>query len=289
MKKIAVIHDLSGLGKCSLTAAIPVISAMGVQACPLPTAILSNQTGYGFYFWDDYTDRMELIMDEWKKMGFKPDGVYTGFLGDARQVDLILKFVDMFCTEGTHILVDPVMGDRGETYKTYSETLCEKMRTLVREATVITPNLTEALLLLYGEEGMKERMKALSDMEETQLLKEIETSGRELTQRFGLEAIVITGVEVSGSDGRARMGNLVLEKEKADWCFSVKEGGSYSGTGDLMASVLSAGMVRGTPMKACVEKAVEFLGGAIHDAVEEGTDRNDGVCFEKYLGILTQI
>ena len=219
MKKIAVIHDLSGLGKCSLTAAIPVISAMGVQACPLPTAILSNQTGYGSYFWDDYTDRMELIMDEWKKTGFTPDGVYTGFLGDARQVDLILKFVDMFCTEGTHILVDPVMGDRGETYKTYSETLCEKMRTLVREATVITPNMTEALLLLYGEDGMKERVKVFSDMEETQLLKEIETSGRELTQRFGLEAIVITGVEVSGSDGRARMGNLVLEKEKADWCF----------------------------------------------------------------------
>ena len=289
MKKIAVIHDLSGLGKCSLTAAIPVISAMGVQACPLPTAILSNQTGYGFYFWDDYTDRMELIMDEWKKTGFKPDGVYTGFLGDARQVDLILKFVDMFCTEGTHILVDPVMGDRGETYKTYSETLCEKMRTLVREATVITPNLTEALLLLYGEDGMKERVKVFSDMEETQLLKEIETSGRDLTLRFGLESVVITGVEVSGSDGRARMGNLVLEKEKADWCFSVKEGGSYSGTGDLLASVLSAGMVRGIPMKACVEKAVEFLGGAIHDAVEEGTDRNDGVCFEKYLGILTQI
>ena len=217
MKKIAVIHDLSGLGKCSLTAAIPVISAMGVQACPLPTAILSNQTGYGSYFWDDYTDRMELIMDEWKKTGFTPDGVYTGFLGDARQVDLILKFVDMFCTEGTHILVDPVMGDRGETYKTYSETLCEKMRTLVREATVITPNLTEALLLLYGEEGMKERMKALSDMEETQLLKEIEKSGRDPTLRFGLESVVITGVEVSGSDGRARMGNLVLEKEKEDW------------------------------------------------------------------------
>ena len=125
MKKIAVIHDLSGLGKCSLTAAIPVISAMGVQACPLPTAILSNQTGYGSYFWDDYTDRMELIMDEWKKMGFKPDGVYTGFLGDARQVDLILKFVDMFCTEGTHILVDPVMGDNADSgqrsYSDYAE------------------------------------------------------------------------------------------------------------------------------------------------------------------------
>ena len=286
MKKIAVIHDLSGLGKCSLTAAIPVISAMGVQACPLPTAILSNQTGYGSYFWDDYTDRMELIMDEWKKTGFTPDGVYTGFLGDARQVDLILKFVDMFCTEGTHILVDPVMGDRGETYKTYSEALCEKMRTLVREATVITPNLTEALLLLYGESGMKERMKALSDMEETQLLKEIEKSGRDLTQRFGLEAVVITGVEVSGSDGRARMGNLVLEKEKADWCFSVKEGGSYSGTGDLFASVLSAGMVKGIDTVDSVHRAVKFLAKGIHDAVVEGTDRNEGICFERYLSEL---
>ena len=99
MKKIAVIHDLSGLGKCSLTAAIPVISAMGVQACPLPTAILSNQTGYGSYFWDDYTDRMELIMDEWKKTGFTPDGVYTGFpvsythLTEARRSGITLMHI----------------------------------------------------------------------------------------------------------------------------------------------------------------------------------------------------
>ena len=100
MKKIAVIHDLSGLGKCSLTAAIPVISVMGVQACPLPTAILSNQTGYGSYFWDDYTDRMELIMDEWKKTGFTPDGVYTGFLGESifpdRTDHELLQFFSIF-------------------------------------------------------------------------------------------------------------------------------------------------------------------------------------------------
>ena len=108
----------------------------------------------------------------------------------------------------------------------------------------------------------------------------------------------IMGNTKFGSAGRAHdcspwarsvYNGMVLEKEKADWCFSVKEGGSYSGTGDLLASVLSAGMVRGIPMKACVERAVEFLSGAIHDAVEEGTDRNDGVCFEKYQGILTQI
>lgn len=286
MKKIAVIHDLSGLGKCSLTAAIPVISAMGVQACPLPTAILSNQTGYGSYFWDDYTDRMELIMDEWKKTGFTPDGVYTGFLGDARQVDVILKFVDMFCTEMTHILVDPVMGDQGKVYKTYSEELCEKMRILVQHATVITPNITEALLLLYGEEKMKKQMELFSGMKEEQLLGEIEKLGKTLAYHFRLESIVITGVDILCSDGSMKMGNLVVEKNEAAWYFSVKEGGSYSGTGDLFASVLSAGMVKGISMKECVQKAIAFLSGAIHDAVLEGTDRNDGVCFEKYLKML---
>ena len=286
MKKIAVIHDLSGMGKCSLTAAIPVISAMGVQACPLPTAILSNQTGYGSYFWDDYTDRMEQIMDEWKKMGFRPDGVYTGFLGDARQVDVILKFVDMFCTEMTHMLVDPVMGDQGKVYKTYSEELCEKMRILVQHATVITPNITEALLLLYGEEKMKKQMELFSGMKEEQLLGEIEKLGKTLAYHFRLESIVITGVDILCSDGSMKMGNLVVEKNEAAWYFSVKEGGSYSGTGDLFASVLCAGMVKGISMKECVQKAIAFLSGAIHDAVLEGTDRNDGVCFEKYLKML---
>lgn len=286
MKKIAVIHDLSGMGKCSLTAAIPVISVMGVQACPLPTAVLSSQTGYGSYFWDDYTDRMGQIMEKWKEMDFCPDGVYTGFLADARQVDVILRFVEMFCTEKTQILIDPVMGDQGEVYQTYSQELCEKMRILVKQANVITPNLTEAFLLLYGEEGMKEKIKALSEMPREQKQKEIERLGRELACQFKLSSLVITGVDICCEDGSEKLGNLVIEKEGADWYFSVKEGGSYSGTGDLFASVLSAGIVKGIPLTECVQKAIAFLSGAIHDAVLEGTDRNDGVCFEKYLKML---
>ena len=288
-KKIALINDLTGFGRCSTAVMAPIVSAMNIQAVAVPTAILSAHTQFPTYYFDDYTDRMKDYIQTYKDLKLDFDAISTGFLGSEQQVDIVLDFIRHFKTDRNFVIVDPVMGDYGKLYRTYTKEMCDKMKELVRYADIITPNLTEALLLLYGEEGMKERMKALSDMEETQLLKEIEKYGRDLTQRFGLEAIVITGVEVSGSDGRARMGNLVLEKEKADWCFSVKEGGSYSGTGDLLASVLSAGVVRGIPMKACVEKAVEFLGGAIHDAVEEGTDRNDGVCFEKYLGILTQI
>lgn len=160
------------------------------------------------------------------------------------------------------------------------------MRTLAQQATVITPNLTEALLLLHGEQGMRERMEAFSHMGESQELKEIEQLGKELAHHFRLESIVITGVDVLCEDGSVKMGNLVIEKDEADWYFSIKEGGSYSGTGDLFASVLSAGIVKGISMKECVQKAIAFLTGAIHDAVLEGTDRNDGVCFEKYLKML---
>ena len=152
MKKIAVLNDLSGLGKCSLTAAIPVISAMGVQACPLPTAILSNQTGYASYYCDDYTQHMDAIMDEWEKRGVRPDGIYTGFLAGEKQADKILEFIHRFSSSDTKVLVDPVMGDQGRAYDIYSPQLCEKMRALISQAQVITPNLTEALLLLYGKE-----------------------------------------------------------------------------------------------------------------------------------------
>ena len=160
------------------------------------------------------------------------------------------------------------------------------MRILVQHATVITPNITEALLLLYGEEKMKKQMELFSGMKEEQLLGEIEKLGKTLAYHFRLESIVITGVDILCSDGSMKMGNLVVEKNEAAWYFSVKEGGSYSGTGDLFASVLSAGMVKGISMKECVQKAIAFLSGAIHDAVLEGTDRNDGVCFEKYLKML---
>ena len=114
-KKIAVINDLSGFGRCSLTAAISVIAAMGVQPCPLPTAVLSAQTGYPSYYCDDYTEKMEYFRSEWKKMGQTFDGIYTGFVASEQQIDQIFHFVETFDTPDTFLLVDPVMGDDGLT------------------------------------------------------------------------------------------------------------------------------------------------------------------------------
>lgn len=285
MKKIAVLNDLSGMGKCSLTAAIPVISVMGIQACPLPTAVLSAQTGFPSYYCDDYTDRMDAIMEEWKKMDFYPDGIYTGFLADARQADKAVEFIEQFAKEDTKILIDPVMGGNGEEYPIYTEALCEKMRFLVRRATVITPNLTEALLLLYGARRAHVLWKELSLMDEERLLKFTESTGKELSKEFDTE-VVITGIDLPARENHQEMGNLICKDGVQTWVSTVKEGGSYSGTGDLFASVLSAGMVKGMDTVDSVRKAVKFLSKGIHDAVLEGTDRNEGICFERYLSEL---
>ena len=288
MKKIAVIQDLSGLGKCSLTAAIPVISAMGVQACPLPTAILSNQTGYDSYYCDDYTDRIPFIMEEWEKRGFYPDGIYTGFLPGEAQADQILEFLKRFRKKDTVVIVDPVMGDNGNVYKFYTPSLCEKLRLLVAQADWITPNLTEAMLLLEGKEGMEQLFSEFCAGEEE--------SRKELTKQLGsrllsaypsLKAAVITGVHFTKGQ-TLYIGNLAVEREKSFWSVCPKRGGSYSGTGDLFASVLSAAAVKGEGPGPAAQKAVAFLEKAISDAVTEGTDRNDGVCFEPYLGMLME-
>lgn len=285
MKKIAVLNDLSGMGKCSLTAAIPVISVMGIQACPLPTAVLSAQTGFPSYYCDDYTDRMDAIMEEWKKMDFYPDGIYTGFLADARQADKAVEFIEQFAKEDTKILIDPVMGDNGEEYPIYTEALCEKMRFLVRRATVITPNLTEALLLLYGAQRAHVLWKELSLMDEERLLKFTESTGKELSKEFDTE-VVITGIDLPARENHQKIGNLICQDGNTTWVTAAKEGGSYSGTGDLFASVLSAGMVKGIDTVDSVHRAVKFLSKGIHDAVLEGTDRNEGICFERYLSEL---
>ena len=129
---------------------------MGVQACPFPTAVLSNQTGYETYFCEDFTEHMAPYMEEWKKRGFVPDGIYTGFLSDEKQADKILKFIDTFAGEDTLILTDPVMGDDGAVYPSIQKNFAADFGNWPERSYVITPNLTEALLLLYGKNKMEE-------------------------------------------------------------------------------------------------------------------------------------
>ena len=150
-KKIAIVNDMTGFGRCSIAAQLPIISAMKIQCCPLPTAILSAHTGFPSFFFDDYTSKMKDYMNNWKELNINFDGIATGFLGSKEQIDVVVEFMEKFKDNTTIVVVDPVMGDYGELYATYTKEMCNEMKKLLKYADIITPNLTEACRLIDVE------------------------------------------------------------------------------------------------------------------------------------------
>ena len=279
MKKIAAINDLSGAGRCSLMAAIPVLSVMGVQVYPLPTAVLSNQTGYPFYYMEDFTPHMKHFTQMWQRLGFCFDGIYTGFLAEVSQVEEIFRFLQVFRKKDTFLLVDPIMGDDGERYPGFDDALCSAIRDLTRQATLLTPNLTELCLLTgadygaltagHGEENYLNRVAKVAEG----LLSGCTTQ------------VVVTGIRQS-LDGEEIFSNLIIERGQQEVVAARAEGGSFSGTGDLLASILCGGAMRGMALKDSVALAAEFIGKAIRRTRQEPYDRHDGIAFEPFLPML---
>ena len=146
-KKIAIINDISGFGRCSVAVSLPVISHMKVQGCVVPTSVFSNHTGFPSFFCDDYTDRMPAYIEEWKKLGLRFEGITSGFLGSAAQIEIVTDFIRAFRDERTKVVIDPVMGENGRAYPTYTADMCERMKHLVQFADILTPNVTEACML----------------------------------------------------------------------------------------------------------------------------------------------
>ena len=281
-KKAVLINDLSGLGKCSLTAAIPVLSVMGIQPCPMPTAVLTNQTGFPSFYCNDCTDSLDFYTSEWKKLGFSFDGIYTGFLSSEKQVDKILDFISNFRNKDTLVLVDPVMGDGGKTYSLFTPTLAEKMKALTSAADVITPNLTEVCILCdcdYNE--------LISHSDEPDFSVRVTELGQKLIDIYDVKTVIITGItKRNPSDGTSLICNQVIQ---GNLCFETKSpliGHSYSGTGDLFASVMFAGLLRGDDLKSTVLRAVSFIEKSLLDTVKLSIPRNEGIEFEKNLSLL---
>jgi pyridoxine kinase len=270
MKKVALINDLSGFGRCSLTVSIPIITAMGIQCCPLPTAILSNHTGYKSYFFDDYTTHIEPYYTEWKKLGLKFDMIYTGFLGSIHQIEIIIKLIEAF--SGSLVLVDPVMGDNGKIYSTYTPEMCEKMKLLVSYSDIVTPNVTEALMLT--DTPYK------SDMSIDEL-KEIAIK----ISKIKPNKVIITGI----IDRRnKKISNLIYDAEKNECSIITKNKSEIecSGTGDVFASVICGCLINGMEFKASVEKAATFVEKCSQQTTLQNLNPADGIIFEKYIGDL---
>ena len=268
-KKIAAINDYSGFGRCSIAVELPIISALKVQCCPLPTSILSNHTGFESFYFEDFTESMPAYIKEWEKLNLKFDGICTGFLGSHKQIEIVRYFFDIFKTPDNIVVVDPVMGDYGNLYATYTQETCEEMKKLVSYANILTPNLTEACILTgreynaeYGNEELEIIAKQLSDM--------------------GPSKIVITGI-VRGT----YIANYCYEDGCGGYEIkTTKVGTQRSGTGDIFTAIIAADAVNKVNFHESVRKASQFIKKCIMKSIELEIPVTDGVCFEELLTTL---
>ena len=266
-KRIALVNDITGFGRCSVAVELPLISALKVQACPLPTAILSCHTGFPTHYIDDYTGRMRPYMEDWQRNGVQFDGIATGFLGSAEQIAIVADFIRAFKQPGTRVMVDPVMGDYGKLYASYTDEMCEKMKALLALADIVTPNLTEACRLLdrpYPKDGKVDTA-------------ELEYMAAELADR-GPSQVVITGLS-AGKD----IENFIYEAGRGTMLRERKIGGDRSGSGDAFAAIVIASLVKGESLTDAVKKAADFISKCLKYAVELDLPWNYGLPFEEYL------
>ncbi|MBE6687651.1 MAG: pyridoxamine kinase [Ruminococcaceae bacterium] len=266
--KVAAIHDISGFGRCALTVVIPTLSAMGVQVCPVPTAVLSTHTGgYEGYTFLDLTDEISPYASHWKKINLSFDAIYSGFLANATQIKQVSDFIDTF-GKNSLVVVDPVMGDDGKIYKTYCSELCDGMKSLVKKANLITPNITEAAYLTqtpYKPDFSKSEAYEMLDK----------------LSNFGCEKIVITGIHNENSI------MTVYSDNGQKGVFSCKMvNKNYPGTGDIFTSCLTGKMLDGENFAQAVKFSSEFVSMLIEKSSHYDYPEREGVLLEKYLYFL---
>lgn len=269
LKNCAVINDLTGFGRCALNVSVPVMSALGIRVLSVPTAVLSNHTAFDEYFFHDLTDSLEDYLEGFDKLSLRFDGIYTGFLGSERQVDIISRFINRTKGANTLLFVDPVMGDDGKLYSTYTAGLVEKMKCLAARADIITPNLTEACLL--ADESYEHFLKAGYE--------ELIALAKKLCSR-GSQRCVITGIY-----RRGRVFNIVHDGVLNESFITSSKyiARQFCGTGDLFASLLVGYLLRGVPLRRAIRKTSRFICRAVKLSERLGVSPTDGVAFEPIL------
>lgn len=272
MKRIVTVQDISCLGKCSLTVALPIISAMGIETSIIPTAVLSTHTLWEHYVCDDLTDNIPLVAEHWKNEGFGFDAIYTGYLASSNQIDVVCKLFDEFKTENNFIFVDPAMADNGEMYRNFDKSFADKMRVLCAKADIIVPNMTEACLLTdtkykneYDDKYISDLLKKLTDL--------------------GASKAVITGAHYDG-----KYGIMSYDSVNDEYSFYAhqKIDHIFYGTGDVFSSACVGALTQGYSLAEAVEIAGEFVFASISATMKDKDARLYGVNFEQALPLLAK-
>lgn len=270
VKRVVAVHDLSGAGRVSLMAVIPILSTMGIQVCPLPTAVLSSHTQYPHFTFLDLTEEMKKIIDTWEKLDMKFDTFYTGYLGSPQQVNIVEEFIKKFRRPQDMVVVDPVLGDNGSLYKGITEEMVTEMRKLIKYADVITPNMTEVFNLL----GMEYRSE-VTVQEMKSYLKELSDAGPDI--------VIATSVPEADSTHTTsvyaynRHGNRYWKVT----CPYLPA--HYPGTGDTFTSVITGSLMQGDSLPIALDRAAQFILQGIRATFGYEYNNLDGIMLEKVL------
>lgn len=276
IKKVAAIHDLSGFGRSSLTTIIPVISNMGIQVCPVPTAILSTHTG-GFknFSFVDLTDTMPNFINHWKSLNLNFDCIYSGFLGSPKQIDIVSDFIDYFGRKDNITVIDPVLGDDGILYDTMQKDMVFKMKELVKKADIITPNFTEICLLLG-----KEYKPFISENEIKKWIFEISETGPNI--------VIVTSIPEE-EKSLEKFSNVIAYDKKNNVFWKTKckfLPASYPGTGDCFTSVLIGSLLQNDSLPMSIDRATNFINQCLRASYGFSYPNREGILLEKMLPIL---
>ncbi len=273
VQKVAAIHDLSGFGRASLTVIIPILSRMGIQVCPLPTAVLSTHSKYRDFHFVDLTEHLQPMIDHWKSLAVEFNAIYSGFLGSHKQIATVKGFIDDFRVDNQLVVVDPVLGDDGRIYTPLSQDHVKEMRSLIRKADVITPNLTEASLLLNR------------DFPQTISNQQIKDWILELSQK-GPSIVIVTSVPEEQSRGVTSV-IAYNAKDKRFWKVSVNYlPANYPGTGDAFASVITGSLLTGDSLPIAMDRAVRFTSMGVRATFGYDYDPDQGILLERILDTL---
>ena len=271
MKRLVTIQDISCVGKCSLTVALPIISAMGIETAVVPTAVLSTHTMFKNFTFRDLSTDIPEISKHWKSEKINFDAIYTGYLGSIDQIEMLKDFFREFKTNNNFIFIDPVMGDNGKLYVGFNQEFALQMKELCKKADIIVPNLTEASYMLqkeYKEEYTEEEIKELL----------IELSS------LGPKQVILTGI----SFNEAELGVMAYNKEtnKFFTYFREKIPVKYHGTGDIFASTLVGAIVNDNSLEEALKIAVDYVWETINDTYKEKKEDAYGVNFENKIPYL---
>lgn len=266
-KKILALHDLSGFGRSSLVPIISVLSAFGHQCVPLPTAVFSTHMAIPGWVKSDLTREMHPTIDQYDELGLRFEAVYAGFLGSASQIDSVAEAARRLKAEGGLTLIDPVMGDNGEVYSSYTPEMCTRMRELCAIADLITPNTTEAAILL----GRDPASAPQSECEAVEWM-------QALYEQYGA-SVVLTGLDYE----KGKVGSGCFEGGESTVSLHERIDCYYPGTGDLFAAVMLGELLGGATLRSACVRAGEFVRDTIAYTAEQHTDPNFGVQFEKLL------